>query len=207
MKSLIYKAVFFLLLANSCISFSQLSVWKDQSKPRTRLNKILVVGIVNDSLFEVRKNVEDCFVKTLRNSGHQSVSALETFGYNGLSNMELEQTYVVLCNQGIDAVLAVALLDDNKVYKHPSTFSGKYTSSYYYNRILNYQTMRAEISSTTQNTSMPTQVLWEATLFNLSTLSPVYWAQTKPFKANNVKNYDSYCRMILNNMSKQKILR
>ncbi|ANE49940.1 hypothetical protein [Flavisolibacter tropicus] len=207
MKSLIYKAVFILLLANSCISFSQLSVWKEQNKPRVRLNKILVVSIVHDSLFEVRKNIEDCFVKTLSNHGHHSVSALETFGYKGLANMELEQTYVVLCNQGIDAVLTIALLDDNKDYKHPSNYSDKFTSSYYYKRILNYRASQVDIEGSAQNKEEPDQVLWEATLFNLSTLSPVYWAQTKPFKVANVKSYDNYCRMILNNMFKQKILR
>lgn len=207
MKSLIYKAVFILLLANSCISFSQLSVWKEQSKPRVRLNKILVVSIVNDSLLEVRKNVETCFVKMLSNHGHHSVSAMETFGYKGLSNMEKEQTYVLLCNQGIDAVLTIALLDDSKEYKHPNTYSDKFTSSYYYNRILNYRTSQIDKRGIEQNTEEPEQVLWEATLFNLSTLSPVYWAQTKPFKANNIKSYDNYCKMILNNMFKQKILR
>jgi hypothetical protein len=207
MRSLIYKAVFILLLANSCISFSQLSSWKEQNKPRVKLNKILVIGVVNDSLFEVRKNIEDCFVKTLSNHGHYSISSLETFGFKGLANLEQEQTYVVLCNQGIDAVLTIALLNENKIYKHSNSISNKFTSSYYYNRILNYRTIQTEMISSSQSNSESSQVFWEATLFNLSTLSPVYWAQTKPFSSTNAKSYDNYCKMILNNMFKQKILR
>jgi hypothetical protein len=207
MKSLIYKAALILLLTSSCLSFSQLTVWKEQNKPRLRLQKILVVGVVDDSLLEIRKSVEDCFVKTLRNNGHHSVTSLETFGYKGLTNMEQEQTYVILCNQGIDAVLTIALLDENKMNKHQNTHSSKFTSSYYYERILNYRTMQTDIARSSENKIDDSKVLWEATLFNLTTLSPAYWAQTKPFNTSGIKNHDNYCRIILNNMFKQKILR
>jgi hypothetical protein len=151
--------------------------------------------------------MEDCFVIALKNLGHDAVTSIETFGNTGLAQLARERTYLLLCKQGIDAVIFIALLNEEKADKVHFSNTQKYSSTYFYKRIQNYRLMVAEPKYVSQTTSPTSDLLWEATIFNLTTLSPSYWAQTKAFTASTVKLYDSYCKLILNNMSKHKIIR
>ncbi len=204
MNNALYITAILLLIISGCASPSKLTTWRDQSRYHNRLNKIIVIGIVHDSLSDIRKDLEDCFVNKLKSRGFSSITSLEAFGQEGLAGMEKEQTFIQLCNQGIDAVLTVALLDEKKASKYHHTHTNKYTSSYYYNRILNYQSLQAAKVDTTQNN---TELQWEATLFNLSTLSPIYWTQTQPFSTNALKLYNIYCQSILNDLLDKKVLK
>ena len=50
----------------------------------------------------------------MKTNGLIAVSALDEFGTGGLANLAQEETYVKLCNKGIDAVITIALLDGKK---------------------------------------------------------------------------------------------
>jgi hypothetical protein len=206
MNCFIYIIATFLLI-NGCTSPSKLSTWTPPTKSYTTPNKILVVGIVHDSLIDIRKDIEDYFVQALKAMGYNAEAAMEAFGNKALARFDQEQTYLNLCNQGIDAVLTIALLNENKATNYHDPEARKNTSSYYYNRILNYKAIRARPKDHLDPSADQLQFLWEAILFNLSTLTPLYWAQSKPFApASTIQNHETYSRIIMNSLQKQKVL-
>lgn len=205
--SYIAIVTFLLVFITSCASPSKLSSWKDPNKPPSTPSKILVVGIVHDSLMDVRKNVEDYFVQALQSMGYNAEASLRMFGNKSLARFNQEETYIRLCNKGIDAVLTIALLNKKKATKYHDAQATKNTSSYYYNRILNYRAIRAKPKDHVDPLAGQIQFLWEVTLFNLSTLTPLYWAQTKSFApASTKQTHVTYSRIILNSLQKQKVL-
>jgi len=207
MNGAIYIIALFLLIIHGCDSPSKLTSWANPNKPHPTPNKILVVGIVHDSLREIRKSVEDHFVQALKEMGYNAEASLNAFGNKTLARFDQEKTYINLCKQGIDAVLTIALLNEKKATKYHDPQARKFTSSYYYNRILNYRAIRANPKDHIDHPPDQIEFLWEATIFNLSTLAPLYWAQTKPFSPISTKqNHETYGRIIINSLQKHKIL-
>lgn len=197
-----------IVLFTTCSSPNKLTSWKDPNKNLTEINKILVIGIVHDSLFDVKKEVELYFAKALKSKGYITTISSEEFGYKELARSAQEQTYITLCGQGVDAVLTIALLNEKKATKYHDKHAKKYTSTYYYNRLINYRSLRANPKDIYQSSSNNPAFLWEVMLFNLSTLSPAYWAQTKSFPpADASQEYTTYSKVIIDNISKKKILK
>ena len=167
----------------------------------------MVVGIIKDSTAALRKDMEVHLANDLKNIGYNAVSALNEFGKGGLANLEQEETYIKLCNKGIDAVITIALLDRKKEKLYVPA-KVKYSSGlYYYNRIWNYNTIQADLTSGKGVYEESTQYTWETILFDLQTFSPVYSAQTKTFDPASVKSMaHEYGQLIVANMIKQKVL-
>ena len=109
----------------------------------------MVVGIIKDSSTALRKKMETHLVNDFRSVGYDAVSALEEFGVGGLAGLEQEETYIKLCNKGIDAVITIALLDRNKEKFYVPARVKYYSNLYYYNRIWNYNTIQADLTSST----------------------------------------------------------
>src|SRR6185503_4255275 len=165
-------------------------------------NKIMVVGIIKDGNDSFRAHAETILVKSLNELGYNTVSALQEFGPKGLSNLGEADTYIRLCNNGIDAILTFALLDKAKQTKYrPGRLSAN-TSLYYYTRIWNYKKMQADLSGTEPHNG---KYVWESILFDLNTLEPLYVVQTRPFEPGREKQTD-FIYQIIARMRKDKML-
>ena len=176
------------------------SSWRtgNSSRPYT---KILVVGIIKDTSTSLRKEIETSFVNDLKNMGQNAVSAMSEFGEEGLKGLEQEQTYIMLCNRGIDAIITLALLDRTKEKFYVPARVKYYSNLYYYNRIWNYNMIQADLNSGKQN-----QYAWEAIVFDLQALSPVYAIQTRSFDTVSLSSTYAYEQIILANMIRKKVL-
>jgi hypothetical protein len=195
-----------LALFYSCSSTKIITSWKSSNDSRN-YRKIMVVGIIKDSGIALRSQMETHLVNDLKNIGYNAVSALNEFGKGGLANLEQEETYVKLCNKGIDAVITVALLDKKKEkYFIPAPVK-YYSNLYYYNRIWNYNAIQADLISPKGEYAESIQYAWESILFDLQTLSPVYTAQTKTFDPASTETMaHEYGKLIVTNMVKKKVL-
>lgn len=195
------------LLLGGCSSSSIVTKWQDKSLVERKYRKILVVGILNDSLVDLRRNMEDHVISELKALGYETVSALEEFGVGGLLKLEQEATYITLCNKGIDAVISIALLDKNKQRHDLPSSVNTYSSQYYYNRIWSYKAMQAQQTVALGVTHHAEQFLWEALLFDLSTLTPAYSAQTKTFNTASLYSaVHQYGKMFVAKMLKLDVL-
>jgi hypothetical protein len=155
----------------------------------------------------LRTLMETHLVNDLKSRGYNAVSALNEFGKGGLSNLEMEETYIRLCNKGIDAVITIALIDRKKEKYYVPARVKYYSNLYYYNRIWNYNTIQADLASANREYAESTQYIWESILFDLQTLSPVFTTQTKTFDPASAESMaHEYGELIVANMVKNKIL-
>jgi len=137
----------------------------------------MIAAIVDSDDTVLRAAVENGFKETLQSIGYQTVSSLKEFGIHGLRDLEQEDTYLRLCNRGIDAVMTVALIDRTDVnYTEPKS---SYTEpvKYYYERIWHYKERQSRITASFYDTSK--KYSWEMILFDLSTLQPHAIVQSK----------------------------
>ena len=196
-------------LFSSCSSSKIVSSWKTTNSSR-EYKKIMVVGIIKDTNNVLRRKMETHLVNDLKNIGYYAVSALDEFGEGGLAGLEQEATYIMLCNKGIDAVITIALLDRTKEKFYVPARVKYYSNLYYYNRIWNYNTIQADLNSSTSlkgEYEETIQFSWESILFDLQSLSPVYTVQTKTFDPTSTETMaHEYGKMIVDNMVKKKVI-
>lgn len=191
------------ILLYGCQPQKTVTLWEARHTILPVNNKIMVLGIINDANDSMRMEIEDGMVKKLQDLGYYAVSSLKEFGRKGLSDLSQEGAFIKLCDNGIDAVLTIALIDNLKQEEYKPDKFPRSTSYYYYNRIWNYQKMQADLSKTEQATG--TLLLGEGILFDLRTLEPLCVIQTKPIEPNK-ENIPGYLYPILNKMKKEKVL-
>jgi len=191
-----------LLFFIGCVPQKTSTAWKAGYVVMPVHNKIMVIGIIKDNNDSLRARTETVLVGSLKELGYNAVSALQVFGPKGLSNLGEADTYIKLCNNGIDAVLTFALLDKMKQTKYRPAKVSAGTSHYYYNRIWNYPKMQADLS---EPESPHGNYLWESILFDLNTLEPLSVIQTRPFKPGREKETE-FIYQLVGKMSKEKVL-
>ena len=190
----------------NCATSKVITTWKAPGNPGD-YKKILVIGIIKDSSISLRKQMEKHLADDLKTVGYNAVPALEEFGKGGLENLEQEQTYTKLCSKGIDAVITIALLDRKKEKFYVPAQVKYYSNLYYYNRIWNYNSIQADLTSPKGHYEESTQYLWETILFDLRTLWPVYAVQTKTFDPASLRDMGhEHGKLIVSKMLKDKIL-
>jgi hypothetical protein len=196
----------FLFSLYGCSSSEIITSW-NSADHSDNYKKIMVIGILKDTGISLRKQMEIHLVNDLKGIGYNAVSALDEFGEGGLEGLEQEQTYVKLCNKGIDAVITIALLDSKKEKYYVPAKVKYYSNLYYYNRIWNYNTIQADLAFVKRDYEESTRFLWESIFFDLETLSPVYSVQTKTFDTLSLRYMShEYGRLIIKDMLKKKIL-
>ena len=203
---MIGKLLFLFCLSSliyGCRPQKTVTLWKTPKTILPSQKKIVVVGIIKDSNDSMRIELEDGLVKNLQSLGYYATSSFREFGKKGLSDLSQEATFIKLCNNGVDAVLTIALLDKLKQEENnPGRFSQN-TNYHYYNRIWNYRNMQADLTENKPDSG--TFFLGEGILFDLRTLEPLHVVQTRPIQPDN-KNIPAYLYPILNKMKKEKIL-
>ena len=202
-------SIFFVALLFSlygCSGSQIITSWKSPDH-YDNYKRIMVVGIIKDTGIALRKQMETHLVNDLKVIGYNAVSALDEFGEGGLGGLEQEQTYVTLCNRGIDAVITIALLDRKKEKYYVPARVKYYSNLYYYNRIWNYNTIQADMGLINGGYEEIPSFLWESIFFDLETLSPIYSVQTKTFDPVSLKAMShEYGKLIIKDMLKKKLL-
>jgi hypothetical protein len=193
------------IIIYGCSSSHIVTTWKPQHYSAANYNNILIVGVVKDEDGSFRTGIETHFVNDLQDLGYHAVSALGEFGPKGLTNLGEAETYLKLCNKGIDAVITVALIDKEKEIDSKSHGASGYPAKYYYDRIWNYKNMQAEFSDQSSGRG---NCFWEIILFDLVTLEPQCTIQTRPSDITAIINNSSeFLKQVIQKMLKEKILK
>jgi hypothetical protein len=196
----------FAILTSSCSPYIKTS-WHAQEKSNTKYDKILIVAIPGNKDSLTRNQIEMHFVQAFTNSGFNTVSSIKEFGQKGLSGLSEEETYVKLCNMGIELVLTIVMLDRGKE-KQFTHGMPSYTNFYYYNRILNYNRLSADMDETASKSQVKRSFYWECQLFDLGILKPVYFIQTKAFNPGSpAQDSTRYLEKVLRQILTKKVLK
>ena len=194
-KSSYLLILLFTGLLTGCGTSKFTTVYKPDIERPATFKKVLVAAISGEQLPDsMRQRLELNTVDALAQKGYTGISYFKEFGKSGMELFEEEAAYLFLCEQGVDAVLTIAMVDDKKSLRHPAT--PKYTSRYYYDRIWSYKGIGQ------QQTSIANPV-WEAVLFDLASLEPrgVIVADTKEIPLQDLSV------ALVNKMTKEKMLR
>ena len=165
----------------------------------------MTVGVIKDDNDSIRISIEKNIAADLKGLGYNAVSALEEFGHGRLAKLDQQETYLKLCNEGIDAIIIVALIDKTKEKQFRTHRSYAYTNAYYYNRIWNYKNIQADLVDSSRN--MKPDYFWEAILFNLSTLEVGCTIQSSSFSSPENEIASQFDKQIVRKMVKEKVLK
>lgn len=195
-----------IMLFAACSAPSVITAWKLPDASPHRYQSILVVGIIKEDSLFARTRVEDYLSAELKRSGYQAPTALATFGRKGLVSQPREETLIRLCNNSIDAVLTIALIDGAKEKFNEPVKTGSYPASYFLDRIWNYNAIQADLSSGVD--SGDNDSFWEVVLFDLYTLQPHCVLQTKAFRTegHSIVN-DELAKRIVAHLLREKAIR
>lgn len=202
MKSIANGVLLCLLL--SCSSQKVSTVWRSEPVTATRYERILVVAILPEEDTVLRKTIEHGLAQPLQQIGYLAVSAIDEFGEHGLSEGSQESTYLRLCNNGIDAVLTVALLPTTEKELYGRPYSGMYPNQYYFQRIWSYRNM----GLFREGEDQASFYVWESILFDLTELKAVCAIQSKQVKGSKLEiTADRFINQLLASLQAQKILK
>jgi hypothetical protein len=165
----------------------------------------MTVGIIKSTSDSLRMRIENSFVKAAEGLNYHAVSALSEFGPKGLTGLDQTDTYIKVCNNRIDAVITVALIDGIKEeYQKPGNLFA-YPAGYYYNRIWNYKNIEADL--TTGDYNKDNSYFWEIIVYNLNTLEAECTMQTRSYTDITDGNViDELAKEVIRKMQKEKIL-
>ena len=202
-----YSSLLIIIAAAVLTSCSSPYILITSNKYHFPLNhsRIMTVGVIKDDDDSIRIGIENIIMADLKAIGYNAVSALEEFGPKGLANLDQQETYLKLCNQGIDAVIVVALIDKTKEKQFRTHKSYAYPDTYYYNRIWNYKNIQADLVD--KNPSLKSDYFWEAILFNLSTLEAECTIQSASFSSPENEIASQFEKQVVRKMIKEKILK
>jgi hypothetical protein len=165
----------------------------------------MVVGIIKSKDDSLRMLIEDRFAKAFENQNYHVVPASAEFGAKGLAGLGETDTYIKLCNKGIDAVITITLIDGTKeVYNTPG-YMNQYPASYYFSRIWNYKNIQADLTGNSIGNDNPN--FWEIIVYDLNTLEALCTIQTKSFlEITDSKIADNFAKQVVDKMFREKIL-
>ncbi|HEX2628634.1 MAG TPA: hypothetical protein VHM26_06480, partial [Chitinophagaceae bacterium] len=119
--------MFLASLLTGCISSKIVTAWKNDKPADFLYQKIMVAAIMKDDNDSLRITVERQVAATLNKLGYYAVSTADEYGRYGLETLGQEATYLSLCDNGVDAVLTIALVPDSIASDLKEGGSKKYT--------------------------------------------------------------------------------
>jgi hypothetical protein len=191
-----------LFILSGCVNPRISTNWKIEPVLHERYYRILVVAVVPEADSVLRKTIETEAVNSLSGYGYYAVSAVSTFGRRGLAAATQEETYLKLCNYGIDAVITFALVPE-KENIYAGTGQYLHPNSYYYNRIWNYKKMQSAPDFVRKGN----KYCWETIMFDLFTLQAIGIIRTRFFvNYQHSEITNDVASLVLNRMLKEKII-
>jgi hypothetical protein len=207
MKKLYVAGLIFLLTAGGCTTSKITTSWKAENAVVRKYDKILVLGLIHEADRTIQEKMENHLVGDLKQLGYHALSSLDEYGPRAFDKMDEQAAVEKLKNSGVDAVLTIVLLDKEKERKYVPGNIHYSPYGYYYNRFWGYRTALFHRIYEPGYYVTNTRYFWESNLYDMSTQTLVYSAQTQSFEpASSASLGHEYGQMIVKNMVKQNVL-
>lgn len=193
------------ILLIACNSTRLVSSWKAPDASLQSYHKILVIGLMGAKDRDIRENVENAMVASLRAHGLNAGSGYAEYGPKTFENQDENTALQKISSKGYDGTMTIALLDKSKA-KHYNP--GMYMPEPYYGRFWGYYHSIYGQLYEPGYYSVTTNYLLEANFYNLSSSKLIYSAQTKSFDpANAQKLASDFSKTLLNDMIVKGIIK
>lgn len=198
-----------LLLFSGCGVTTQItSSWKAENTDSSKLNKIVVLGLIRDNEGSLRERMEQHLVDDLKKLGYDAVCSCNEYNPKLFENMNEQQAINKLRNEGVDAVLTIVLLNKTKErYYIPQ--SAQYSAfEYSQNRFWNYSRYMFERINSVEYYVTDTKYYWESNLYDLAGNKLLYSAQSQTFDPNSTDRLGhEYGQVIIKDLVKKNVLK
>jgi len=166
-------------LSAGCLASKVTTAWRNEHPSDFPYQKIMVAAIMKEDSDSLRIRVERQVAAKLNQLGYYAVSTAEEYGRYGLETLNQEATYLSLCDNGVDAVLTVALVADSSSADLKEGGFKKYTALYYYDHIWDYHNA-GKLEGVAK-------LKWEMILFDVNQLQPQFVMQAGPLSAKQAR--------------------
>ena len=191
----------------SCTEIRVTHSWKALEAGPNKFNKILVVGLLNNSERELRQQMENHLQGDLEELGFTAVTSIREYGPKSFENMKEDDVMNKIENGGIDAILSVVLLDRQRErYYVPGRV---FYSPYYmrYNHFWGYYGVMYDRIYSPGYYQTSTKYFWESNLYDLKTKKLLYSVQTESFDSDAASRLaHQYGKKIISDLEKQGVL-
>ena len=124
----------------------------------------MVVGIIKEADRTLRERMEAHLAGDLRNAGCNALSAYATYGPNGLEGMSEADVLAKFHDEGLDAVVTIALLDKQKEQTY---VPGGIVRTSRHNRFYGYYRNTYDRIAVPGYYVQTTRCFWESNLYDL----------------------------------------
>ena len=139
MKSTTYTLFLALgIVLGGCSTPSFVSQWQSPQSNSNQYKKIMVAAILPYHSDSLRHEIEQNLTDEIARLGYTVVPSSTEFTTAELKDLSEENTYVALCNKGIDAILTVAFIPDS-FRKKELPKNEKYPAAFFYREIWKYR--------------------------------------------------------------------
>ncbi|MEP6845738.1 MAG: hypothetical protein ABI861_07030 [Panacibacter sp.] len=117
MKKLMFIMVpSMMLILAGCSSSKISSSWNDKNQISNpaKFNKILVVGLFDESNRVLRRQMEDQLAEQLKSEGYEAVTSVSVYGPKSFENVPEEKALRMVNDNNIDGVITIGLVDKTK---------------------------------------------------------------------------------------------
>lgn len=186
-----------LAMLTGCYSTSITGYWSAPVQPEKKYRKILVLGLMKDSL--MRERMELHIAGDLYELGYTAVTASGAFDALEFTRTEDKDALRQFSEKGIDAVLTIVLLDQRT--------EGFFLPGSMYHLLTNYY------SSLYYGLYAPdwyregVKYAWETSFYDIASGSRLYAAQTTTFDPKSIERMShEYGKMVVKCMVQHKVL-
>ena len=214
MKKILYFVIplFALVFAGCSSSKITGSSWNDSEQSPAHFNKILVVGLFDETNPNMRKQMEQQLAQVLKDEGYNAVTSYNLYGSRSFAHMSEEKILREVRDRNIDGVITIGLVDKTKEKKFVN--DPRYNSPYgYYPYGRGYRSWGYIYRPyyvpgfRTGHYEIETNYAFETNLYSVNNKSLIYSIQTKSYDPSTLGKmaYD-YSVSVIKNLKKNNVL-
>ncbi len=204
------KKLFLLPLLSVIISCQPSKItgsWTARDITPKKYEKILVLGVLTDSDFELQSKIENHMADDLKELGYNSVAANKIFPPGTFVKGDSARAKAAIEGKGFDGILTIVMLNKEKEQVY---VPGNSIDNDYYNRFGRFDRYMTEVSD---RIYLPgyyaeqTKYLWENNFYDLGSRQLIYSARTSTFDiASKTTLAHTYGLLMVQSLIHKKII-
>jgi hypothetical protein len=193
----------------SCSSTHLITSWKAPDASAHKFSKVLVGAVMGGQYIELRANVENALVQSLKAKGVNAFSSYELYGPKAFEGMSQKDAAAKIEQDGFDGAFTVVLLDRTKERNYVP--GNLYYSPYYmgYGRYWSHYYMMYDRVYTPGYYTTSTNYILEANFYNLIGDGDAleYSAQTQSFDPSSIQRLaQEFSKTVVDDMMAKGLL-
>ena len=191
----------------SCATTEITSSWKAENARPHDYKKMLVIGLMPDSVRDFRQQMEKALTDDLKSKGVNAVSAFELYGPKVFRHMSEQQMNKQIKSKGFDGIITISLLNTKEEKNYVPGSITDYTGGYGYPNFWDYYSAAYDRIYEPSYYSTDTDYFWESNLYNLSNGKMIYSVLSRSFDPNTAQSLGKeYGQLILNDLIRNGVI-